>query len=113
MDQVLKSLDIGGNISTAVREVCIYADDILIIARTKQTLADSFIKLNEKAQKAGLLINVIKTKYMKCSRNQVKEQIVGLGGIEIGNGQSFKYVGSMVNMSTNNTIEEETTKKKN
>jgi hypothetical protein len=35
----------------------------------------------------------------------VKEQIVDLGGIEIGNVQSFKYLGSMVN--TNNIIEEE------
>jgi hypothetical protein len=42
---------------------------------------------------------------MKCSRNQVKEQIVDLGGTEIGNVQAFKYLGSMIN--TNNTIEEE------
>jgi hypothetical protein len=35
----------------------------------------------------------------------VKEQIVDLGAIEIGNVQSFKYLESMVN--TNNTIEEE------
>jgi hypothetical protein len=34
---------------------------------------------------------------MKCSRNQVKEQIVDFGGIEIGNVQSFKYLGSVVN----------------
>jgi hypothetical protein len=93
MDQVLKSLDIGGNISTTVRRVCVYADDILILARTKQALADSLIKLNKEAQKAGLLINVNKTKYMKCSRNQVKEQIVDLGGIEIGNLQIFIYLG--------------------
>jgi porphobilinogen deaminase len=53
MDQVLKSLDIRGNISTRLRQVCAYADDILITARTKQALADYFIKLNEKAQKAG------------------------------------------------------------
>jgi hypothetical protein len=40
---------------------------------------------------------VNKTKYIKCSRNQVKEQIVDLGGIEIGNVQSFRYLGSVVN----------------
>jgi hypothetical protein len=68
-------------------------------------LANSFIKPNEEAQKAGLVINVNKTKYMKCSRNQVKEQIVDLGGIEIGNVQSFKYLGPTVNI--NNTTEEE------
>jgi hypothetical protein len=48
---------------------------------------------------------VNKTKYIKCFRKQVKEQIVDVGGIEIRNVQSFKYLGSMVN--TNNTTEEE------
>jgi hypothetical protein len=105
MDQVLKSLDIRGNISTRVRQVCAYANDILIMAWMQQALADTFIKLNEEAQKAGLVINVNKTKYMKCSRNQVKEQIVDLNGIDIGNVQSFKYLGSVI--ITNNTIEEE------
>jgi hypothetical protein len=53
MDQVLKSLDIRSNISTRLRHVCEYADDILIMARMKEALADSFIKLNEEAQKVG------------------------------------------------------------
>jgi hypothetical protein len=75
------------------------------MARTKQALARLLYKTYEEAQKAGLVINMNKTKYIKCSRNQVKEQIVDLGGTEIGNVQSFKYLGSMVN--TNNTMEEE------
>jgi hypothetical protein len=75
------------------------------MTRTQQALADTFIKLNEEAQKARLVINLNKTKYMKCFRNQVKEQIVDLGGIEIANVQSFKNLGSILN--TNNTIEEE------
>jgi hypothetical protein len=57
------------------------------MARTKEVLAGSFIKLNEVAQKAGLIINVNKTKYTKCSRNHVNEQRVDLGGTEIGNVQ--------------------------
>jgi hypothetical protein len=71
------------------------------MARTKQALADSFIKLNEEAQKAGLVINVNKTKYMKCSRNQVKEQIVELK-LEMYN--HLNYLESVVN--TNNTLQE-------
>jgi hypothetical protein len=102
MDQVLKSLDIRGSISTRLRQVCAYANDTLTMARMKQALPDFIIKLNEEAQKAGLVIKVNKTKYIKCSRNQVKEQIVDLGGTEIGNVQSFKYLRSMVN-----TTEEE------
>jgi hypothetical protein len=56
-------------------------DDILIMEKTQQALADTFIKLNEETQKAGLVINVNKTKYMKCCRNQVIERIVDLDGI--------------------------------
>jgi hypothetical protein len=43
MDQVLKSLDIRGNISNRLKEVCAYANDILLMARTQQVLADTFI----------------------------------------------------------------------
>jgi hypothetical protein len=85
MDQVLKSLDMRGNISARIRHVYIQAGDIFVMARTQQALADTNIKLIEEAQKAGLIINVNKIKYMKCSRNHVKEQIVDLCGIEIGN----------------------------
>jgi hypothetical protein len=42
---------------------------------------------------------------MKCSKKEVKEQIVDLCGIETRCVQSFKYLGSIVN--TNNTVEEE------
>jgi hypothetical protein len=52
---------------------------------TTSTGRHLFIKCNEEAQKAGLLINVNKTKYKKLSRNQ--------------------HLGSVIN--TNNTIEEE------
>jgi NRPS condensation-like uncharacterized protein len=67
-------LDIRDNISSRLRQVCSYADGISIVARTQHALADTFIKFNEEAQKAGVIINVNKTKYMKCSRNQVKEK---------------------------------------
>jgi porphobilinogen deaminase len=43
MDQFLKSLDIRGNISTRLKEVCAYANDILLMARKQQALADTFI----------------------------------------------------------------------
>jgi hypothetical protein len=33
MDKLLKSLEISGNISTRLRQVCAYADGILIMAR--------------------------------------------------------------------------------
>jgi hypothetical protein len=35
IDEILKSLDVRGNISTRLKQCCAFADDILIIARTK------------------------------------------------------------------------------
>jgi hypothetical protein len=44
MEQVLISLDIKGSISTRLRQVCAYTNDILIMSRMKQALADSLMK---------------------------------------------------------------------
>jgi hypothetical protein len=38
--------------------MCAYADDIVIIGRTKQVLTDNFYKLKQEALKAGLIINI-------------------------------------------------------
>lgn len=62
------------------------------MAGTQQAPADTFIKLNQEEKKAVLVTDTNKKKYMKCSRNEVKEQLMDLGGNEIGNSQSFKYL---------------------
>jgi hypothetical protein len=40
MDVIIKKLEIRGNISTRLKQLSAYADDVLIMARTKQTLID-------------------------------------------------------------------------
>ena len=45
IDTILKKLDLRGNISTRLRQLTAYADDILITARTKQSLIDTFQQL--------------------------------------------------------------------
>jgi len=45
IDDILKQLELRGNISTRLKQCSAYADDILITARTKQTLIDTFEKL--------------------------------------------------------------------
>ena len=49
-----------------------YADDILITARTKQSLADTFQHLKNYSLEVGLTINEKKTKYLKCTRKDIK-----------------------------------------
>jgi len=47
--------------ATRLKQICAYADDIVIIGRTKQTISDTFCKLKQEALKAGLIINNNKT----------------------------------------------------
>jgi hypothetical protein len=47
--------------SRVSKQLCVYADYILMTARTKQTLNETFTKLNEEAEKLPLLININKT----------------------------------------------------
>jgi len=42
IDDILKQLELRGNISTRLTQCSAYADNILIIARTEQTMIDTF-----------------------------------------------------------------------
>jgi len=66
IDDILKQLELRGNISTRMKQCSAYADDILITAQTKQTLIDTFEKLKNISSQFGLIVNENKTKYMKC-----------------------------------------------
>jgi hypothetical protein len=63
IDTALNKLDLRGNISSRLRHVTIYADDVLIIARTKQSLTDTFQQLKEHSMEVELIVNERKTKY--------------------------------------------------
>jgi len=47
IDTIMRKLDFRGNISTRSKQICAYADDILIIASTKQALNRTFNKLTD------------------------------------------------------------------
>ena len=68
IDTVLKKLDLRGNISTRLRQLMAYADDVLITARTKQSLIDTFQQLKNNSMEVGLTINEKETKYLKCTK---------------------------------------------
>jgi porphobilinogen deaminase len=62
IDRVLKILDLRGNISTRLRQLTAYADYVLILARTKQSLTDTFQQLKDYSMEVGLIINEKQTK---------------------------------------------------
>ena len=54
---MLKTLDLRGNIAARLRQFTAYADDILITARTEQSLIDAFQQLKNNSMEVGLIIN--------------------------------------------------------
>ena len=73
MDVIITKLEVRGNISTRLKQISAYADDIVIIGRTKQAMINTLNKLKNEASKYGLSINENKTKYMECTRRQYRE----------------------------------------
>jgi hypothetical protein len=105
MDSILKKIELRGNISTRLKQYNPYADDILITTRTAEAMIDTFVKLKNKSLKYGLIVNVHKTKYMKCTGKQDQLTAINIENKEFEQVKTFKYLGSIVN--TDNTMEEE------
>jgi hypothetical protein len=51
LNSVMDNLELRGNITTRLKQVCAYADDTVIIGRTMQSLIETFCKLKNEAQK--------------------------------------------------------------
>jgi hypothetical protein len=105
LNSVMDNLEVRGNINTRLKQICAYAGDIVIIRRTKQILIDNLYQLKNEAQKAGLIGNNNKTKYLYCTRKTIQPTYTDTGEEESEQVHSFKYLGPMVN--TDNSIEEE------
>jgi hypothetical protein len=105
MDSILDKIELRGNISTRLKQCTAYAYDILITARTAQAMIDTYVKLKNESLKYDLVVNVHKTKYMKCTRRQEQLTPINIENKELERVKSFKYLGSIVN--TDNAMEEE------
>ena len=88
-----------------LKQICAYADDIVITGRTKQILADTFCKLKHEAPNAGLIVNNNKTKYLFCTRKAINATYINAGEEQFEQVNSFKYLGTVVN--TDSAVEEE------
>jgi hypothetical protein len=106
LEAALLKIDLRGNISTRTKQLCAYADDVVIIARTQNALKETFITLQKEAEKQGLIINTSKTKYMKLTRKtNVTKQDMEVNGTSYEAVNQFIYLGSQIN--SKNLIQEE------
>jgi threonine dehydratase len=92
------------NITTRLKQMCAYADDIVIIGRTEQVLIDTFSKLKQEALNSGIIVNN-KTKYLYCTRKTNHPTHIHIGEEQFEQVNSFKYLGALVN--SDNSIDEE------
>jgi hypothetical protein len=74
LEAVLINIDKIGNISIKMRQTCAYADDIAIIARSRDALVETFSSLRRDAKEFGLIINKGKTKYVRNTRKEIKKR---------------------------------------
>jgi hypothetical protein len=63
-----------GNISTRLRQITAYADDILITTRTGHSLIDTSQQLTNNSMEVGSIIKENKTKYLKGTKKKKPEK---------------------------------------
>jgi len=90
LDSVITNLEIRGNITTRLKQICVYTDDIVIIGRTKQILIDTFCKHKHEVLNARLIVNN-KTKYLYCTRKTIQPTYIDTGEEQFEQVNSFKY----------------------
>ena len=107
LESALSNTDRRGNISDRLKEICAYADDIAITARTKKCLIETFEIIIKDVKKHGLIIKQMKTKYMYNSKKNIAMKDMKTGQMKFEKLKSFKYLGTQLNSqnSTNEVIE--------
>jgi hypothetical protein len=99
LESVIRNLEIRGNITTKLKQINAYADDIVITTRTKKDLIQTFEVLERKSSKLGLKVNETKRKYMHLTRNKKAIQELKIGKYKFEGILRFTYLGSVLTES--------------
>ena len=97
IDTVFKDRELKGDISTRLRQITAYADDILITARTRESLIDTF-QLKNNSMEVGLIINEKKSKYLKSTK-KTRNESLNINNLQIEQVQQCKYLWSIINVT--------------
>lgn len=98
MESVIRKADCKGTIRTRQQQIIAYADDIVIIARTKEALTQTFTAMEKAANSIGLKTNSTKTKYMRLQRNtKLQGSKIKIGEHEFEEVSAFNYLGMQIN----------------
>jgi hypothetical protein len=84
-------------------QIIAYADDVLLIARTRKDLVEGFRSLESAAVRIGLKINENKTKYMGRNTRRLRDiPVLGIEPYTFEHVPTFAYVGTI--STTDNNI---------
>jgi hypothetical protein len=98
LEAALVIINLRGNISTKTKQLCVYADEVVIIERMQKVLKETFITLQKEAEKLGLITNTNKTKYMRVTgKTNITKQDIEIAGKSYEIVKHFIYLGSQIN----------------
>ena len=80
-------------------QVIAYADDLALVAKNKRVLTEKLTMISTEAEKRGLEINRVKTKYMKIGgkENGSQNGEVTMGKFKFEAVENFRYLGCNIN----------------
>ena len=98
LHKALKKLDQNKTILNRLTQICGYADDILVIARSLPALEALCDELRREAGRVGLVINPDKTKYMRFSASPSRRSVKGaiINGVTYEGVADFIYLGTLL-----------------
>jgi sorting nexin-29 len=75
--KALKNLEQNNTILNRLKQICGYAYDILVIARSLPALEALCMELSREAGRVGLIVSPDKTKYMRFSASPSRRSVKG------------------------------------
>jgi hypothetical protein len=107
LHEALKNLKKNNAILNRLTQICGYADDILVIARSLPALEVLCIELSREAGTVGLVVSPDKTKYVKFSASPSRRSMKGatINGVTYEGVTEFIYLGTLI--SNDNSVQKE------
>lgn len=106
LEKVIRNTGCTGTIINKENQVIAYADDLVIVSRSKEGLINVFRNIKREANGIGLSISQTKTKYMKCTRekNDSRPDLI-IDEDVFQCVQDFNYLGVPINYKNNRNAE--------
>jgi hypothetical protein len=110
LERVIREINVnnqGFKLQDSSIELLAYADDVVLLRESQESLKNIFFKLEKAAAKVVLQCNEGKTSYMCVDRRKLHQptNILNIGRFNFKKVQQFKYLGTIV--TENNDIAKE------